>query len=121
VESLFAGEMSADEIQKLLTTIYYPHEAIEYWRPTLSDSARRREFVRLTLRRQFRIVRALASSRRLSELRELIPPERRELFQELFAEPLTGRGEGYVNEMIETLCEHDRDFSAVRAASRLVR
>jgi fructose-1,6-bisphosphatase III len=121
VESLFAGEMTADEIQQLLATIYYPHEAIEYWRPTLSDPARRRDFVRRTLRRQFRIVRALASSRRLSDLRELIPPERRGLFQELFVEPLTGRGPGYVNEMIETLCEHDRDFSAVRAASRLVR
>src|SRR5919202_1440095 len=42
VESLFAGEMTADEIQKLLATIYYPHEAIEYWRPTLSDPARLR-------------------------------------------------------------------------------
>jgi fructose-1,6-bisphosphatase-3 len=121
VESLFAGEMTGEEIQQLLATIYYPHEAIEYWRPTLSDPARRREFVRLTLRRQFRIVRALASSRRLSDLRELIPPARRELFQELFAEPLTGRGPGYVDEMIETLSQHDRDFSAVRAASRLVR
>lgn len=121
VESLFAGEMTADEIRKLLATIYYPHEAIEYWRPTLSDSAARREFVRLTLRRQFRIVRALASSRRLSELRDLIPPERRELFEELFFEPLLKRGESYADEMIETLCEHDRDFSAVRAASRLVR
>jgi fructose-1,6-bisphosphatase-3 len=121
VESLFAGEMSADEIQKLLATIYYPHEAIEYWRPTLSDPARRREFVRRTLRRQFRIVRALAGSRRLSDLRELFPPARRELFEELLFEPLTGRGAAYVDEMIETLSQHDRDFSAVRAASRLVR
>src|SRR5919199_4108614 len=46
VESLFAGELTADEIQHLLAVIYYPHEAIEYWRPTLSDPARRREFVR---------------------------------------------------------------------------
>ena len=121
VETLFAGEMTGEEIQKLLATIYYPHEAIEYWRPTLSDPARRREFVRLTLRRQFRIVRALASTRRLSELRELFPPARRELFEELLFEPLTGRGAGYVDEMIETLSLHDRDLSAVRAASRLVR
>src|SRR5205814_4819738 len=63
VETLFADEMSADEIQKLLATIYYPHEAIEYWRPALTDAALRREWVRRTLRRQFRIVRALAGSR----------------------------------------------------------
>src|SRR5437763_9855894 len=106
VESLFAGEMTGEEIQQLLATIYYPHEAIEYWRPTLSDPARRRDFVRRTLRRQFRIVRALAGSRRLSDLRDLFPPARRELFEELFVEPLTGRGEAYVDEMIETLSLH---------------
>src|SRR3712207_7513634 len=33
----------------------------------------------------------------------------------------TGRGAGFVDLMIETLARHDRDFSAVRAASRLVR
>src|SRR2546423_474861 len=121
VESMFAGEMTGEEIQQLLATIYYPHEAIEYWRPTLSDPARRREFVRRMLRRQFRIVRALAGSRRLSDLTDLFPPSRRELFEELFVEPLTGRGAAYVDEMIETLSLHDRDLSAVRAASRLVR
>src|SRR5947209_2026480 len=121
VESLFADEMSGEEIQKLLATIYYPHEAIEYWRPALTDAALRREWVRRTLRRQFRIVRALAGSRRLQDLRGLFPQERRELFEELLFEPLTARGAAFVDEMIETLSLHDRDFSAVRAASRLVR
>jgi fructose-1,6-bisphosphatase-3 len=121
VESLFAGEMSAEEVKQLLAVIYYPHEAIEYWRPTLPDAARRREWVRLTLRRQFRIVRALADNRRLRDLRELFPPERSELFEELLFEPVTGRGAAFVDEIIETLYRHERDFSAVRAASRLVR
>src|SRR5881275_704871 len=89
VESMFAGEMSADEIQKLLATIYYPHEAIEYWRPALADTALRREWVGRTLRKQFRIVRALAGSRRLQDLRGLFPTERRELFEELLFEPVT--------------------------------
>jgi fructose-1,6-bisphosphatase-3 len=121
VESLFAGEMSAEETRQLLAVIYYPHEAIEHWRPTLQDLDVRREWVRKTLRRQFRIVRALASNRRLHDLRELFPVERRELFEELLFEPLTGRGAGFVDDMIDTLSLHDRDFSAVRAASRLVR
>jgi fructose-1,6-bisphosphatase-3 len=77
--------------------------------------------VRLTLRRQFRIARALGNNRRLRDLRELFPTERRELFEELLFEPLTARTAGFVDEMIETLYRHDRDFSAVRAASRLVR
>src|SRR5215204_4950430 len=121
VESLFADEMSAEEIKQLLAVVYYPHESIEHHRPALRDSSARRDWVRRTLRRQFRIVRALVKGRRQRELRELFPAERRELFEELLYEPLAGRGEGFVDEMIETLCLHDRDFSAVRAASRLVR
>jgi fructose-1,6-bisphosphatase-3 len=121
VEKLFAGELDAAETAQLLAVIYYPHEAIEHLRPSLADDASRREFVTRTLRRQFRIARALACNRRLPELRELFPPERRELFEELLFEPLMGRGEEFVDLMIETLARHDRDFSAVRAASRLVR
>src|ERR671921_908194 len=121
VEKLFAGELDAGEIARLLAVIYYPHEAIEYLRPSLADDARRREFVTRTLRRQFRIARALACNRRLPELRELFPPERRELFEELLFEPVTGRGSDFVDLMIATLARHDRDFSTVRTASRLVR
>ncbi|MBC7932104.1 MAG: fructose-bisphosphatase class III [Rubrivivax sp.] len=120
-EALFESEMSADEIQQLLAVIYYPHEAIEHLRPTLSEPELRRNWVRTTLRRQFKIVRALASNRRLADLRELFPPARRELFEELLFEPSMGRGAAFVDEMVGTLTHHDRDFSAVRAASRLVR
>src|ERR1051326_4316181 len=42
VESLFAGEMSAEETQHFLAVIYYPHESVEYFRPTLEDPAVRR-------------------------------------------------------------------------------
>jgi fructose-1,6-bisphosphatase-3 len=121
VESSFEGELDAEEVKQLLAVIYYPHEAIEYWRPALQERGARRDWVRRTLRRQFRIVLALASTRRLRDLRETFPAERRELFEELLFEPLSGRGAAFVDEMIETLYLHDRDFSAVRAASRLVR
>ncbi|HEX6184753.1 MAG TPA: fructose-bisphosphatase class III [Pyrinomonadaceae bacterium] len=121
VESLFEGEMTADELKQFLATVYYPHETVEHLRTSLVETGRRGEWVRRTLRRQFKVARALASNRRLEEIRALFPPERRQLFEELFFEPCTGRGEAYVDEMIHTLCRHDRDFSAVRAASRLVR
>jgi fructose-1,6-bisphosphatase-3 len=121
VEKLFEGEMSAQELAQFLATIYYPHETVEYLRPSLSDADARRDWVRKTLRKQFRVVRALASNRRLHEIRDLLPAERRQLFAELLYEPCIGRGDAYANEMIETLAQHDRDLSAVRAASRLVR
>lgn len=121
VESLFSDEMTPEEIQNLLAVIYYPHEAIEHMRPSLEETERRRERVKTTLRRQFRVCRALLSSRRLSDVRKLFPAERREIFEELLFEPCTRDGSAYVDEMINTLLAHDRDFSTVRAASRLVR
>jgi fructose-1,6-bisphosphatase III len=121
VESLFAEEMSAEEVQRLLAVIYYPHEACEHARPALADPEARGRWVRTTLRRQFRIARALAATRRLADVRALIPAARRELFEELLFEPAAGRGDGFADEMIATLARHDRDFSTVRAASRLVR
>jgi fructose-1,6-bisphosphatase-3 len=121
VEKLFGEELSAEEIQQFLAVIYYPHESIQHVRPTLCDDRERAEWVRRILRRQFRVARALARDRRLSDIRELFPPARRELFEELLFEPSTGRGAVYVDEMVAVLARHDRDFSAVRAASRLVR
>src|SRR5436309_15732857 len=53
VESLFGSEMTAEEMQHFLAVIYYPHESIEYFRPSLSGPNVRREWVRRTLRRQF--------------------------------------------------------------------
>jgi fructose-1,6-bisphosphatase III len=121
VESLFDGEMSAEEIRGLLAVIYYPHEAVEHLRHEMAAPALRQSWARTTLRRQFRIVRALAHDRRLSELRALFPAARRELFEELLFEPALGRGHAYVDEMVGVLAAHGRDFSAVRAASRLIR
>jgi fructose-1,6-bisphosphatase III len=121
VESLFGAETDEEELKQLLAVIYYPHETVEHLRPALEDPARRGEWVRQTLRRQFRIARSLAATRRFAEVRRLLPPARRELFEELLFEPCAGRGANYLDVMIETLAAHDRDFSTVRAASRLVR
>lgn len=121
VEGLFAHEMTPEELRQFLVVIYYPHETIEYLRPSLVEGGARDEWVRRTLRHQFRVVRALAANRRLQEIRALLPPERRQLFEELLFEPCTGRGTAFADEMIGSLARHDRDFSAVRAASRLVR
>src|SRR5919107_728058 len=106
VESLFADEMGEDELKQLLAVIYYPHESVEHLRPALDEPARRLEWVRRTLRRQFRIARALASTRRFAEVRSLLPPSRRELFEELLFEPCAGRGATYLDVMIETLTAH---------------
>lgn len=121
VESLFADRLPAAELQQLLAVLYYPQEVMEHLRPLLADAAWRRAWVSRTLRQQFEIVRELACRYRRQHVLRLMPPERLELFVELMAEPYSGRGARYVDEMIGTLAEYDRDLSAVRSASRLVR
>src|ERR1051325_1586773 len=37
VESLFGGEMSAEETPHFLGVIHSPHESVEFFRPTLED------------------------------------------------------------------------------------
>ena len=121
VEEVFSGRLSEEERRHLLAVIYYPHESIAHLRPSLAEPKKRSAWVRATLRHQFALVRALAGSRRTRDVRKLFPAERRELFEELLDEACFDRGSDYVDAMIDALMPHDRDFNAVRAASRLVR
>jgi fructose-1,6-bisphosphatase-3 len=121
VARLFKDRLTEEEQQHLLAALYYPREFMEFKREELADAEWRRAWVRATLRRQFEIVRALASSYRRSRVTALLPSEFAELFAELHDEPFTGRDEAYVNAMLDALAAHDRDTAAVRAAARLVR
>ncbi|HEV2765950.1 MAG TPA: fructose-bisphosphatase class III [Pyrinomonadaceae bacterium] len=121
VSSIFEGKVSEDEQRELVAVLYYPRETMEHLRPLLSDPSFRRAWVRRTLRRQFELVRGLARNYRHERVRELFPSEAQEICEELFSEPSTGRGEGYVDAMLDALAEHGRDLSAVRLTSRLVR
>src|SRR5215510_7338898 len=44
VEQLFAGRLSAAELQELLALVFYPRETLERVRPTLADAAAERAF-----------------------------------------------------------------------------
>jgi fructose-1,6-bisphosphatase-3 len=118
---LFEGKLSEAEQQELLAVLYYPRELMEHLHDEMNDRAARRVWVRAMLRRQFAIVRELARSCRLRQIYALMPSEYAELFEELLGESLTGRTQAYVDEMIDAFAEHNKDLSAVRAASRLVR
>jgi fructose-1,6-bisphosphatase III len=121
VSALFARRLTDDERRQFLAVLYYPREAMEFLSGELADPARRRNWVRGTLRLQFEIVRVLAAGYRRDHVAGLFPRERQELFRELLAEPMMGRGPGYVDAMLASLEAHDRDLEAVRDASRLVR
>ncbi len=121
VNRLFKERLTDDEQQQLLAVLYYPRELMEYERAQLGDAEQRRGWVRQTLRRQFEIVRVLASNYRRPQVNALLTPQFAELFEELHDEPFTNRPEAYVDAMLDALAAHDQDLTAVRAASRLVR
>ncbi|MBI4752146.1 MAG: fructose-bisphosphatase class III [Acidobacteria bacterium] len=121
VETRFGNRLSTQEQQQLLATIYYPHEVIEHLRPQFQESGFRHRWVRNTIRHQFEVVLALGRNYRRRHVTSLFPREFQELFEELLDESAAGRGSGYINAMLEALEPYDRDLTAVRAASRLVR
>lgn len=121
VQQTFANRMSEDEQRELLAVLYYPHETMEHLRTRFADEAARRAWVKLTLRRQFEIVRGLARSYSHEHVRALFPAEHLELFEELFLESSAGRGKDYIDAVIDALAMYERDLTTVRAASRLVR
>ena len=121
VSQHFNGKLNEAEQQELLAVLYYPRELMEHLHGQMNDRAERREWVRRVLRQQFEIVRELASGLRRRQVFALMPPEYAELFEELHDEPLMRREHAYLDAMIDALAAHNKDLSAVRAASRLVR
>lgn len=121
VAALLNNSLTDVEQRELLSVIYYPGEVLASLRPGLIESGRRRDWVRQTLHRQFELIRQLSKPWRRDDLNQLLPAEFAELFKELIAEPLSLRPPGYYEMMLGAFEKYDRDFAAVRAASRLIR
>jgi fructose-1,6-bisphosphatase-3 len=121
VASLLNASLTDTEQRELLALIYYPSELITARRDEIIDAGRRREWVRRMLDLQFELIRGLARSWRREQLNALLPFEFRELFKELLWEPMHLRPPAFLDLMLGAYEHHDRDFGAVRAASRLVR
>src|SRR5262249_32042830 len=96
-------------------------EVIQQLHENLSEQAWRRGWVHETLRQQFQVVHELARRYRRQYVLALIPDAYRELFEALMNEASIGPGHAYTDALIDGLALHDRDLSAIRAASRLVR
>lgn len=120
VEKLFRDRLPLTERRQLLALIYYPREVMRT-KPELAEPGPRLAWTRRIIRLLFEIILHLASAYSREELRERIPAEHRHLFRELLAEPYSGRGPDYVDEMLALLNEHGAVLDAVHNACRLVR
>ena len=121
VERIFAERLTETEINDLLSLLYYPQEAMDHFGIADLTPAARAEWALLTLRRQFEIVRALAVPYRRKYVRQTFPMEQNELFQELLAEPISGRPANFLPTLVASLAEHENARETIRAASHVVR
>jgi fructose-1,6-bisphosphatase-3 len=121
VEKIFAGKLNADQQHELLNLLYYPAEQIRFLGPKLADKIFRRDWMRATLRNQFRIVRELAADYPPSHVYSFFSAEYRQLFGALLTEPILCRDENYVNQVLDTWLEQDGITGIIRAAAHVVR
>lgn len=121
VDEVFKGELSNEEKQTFLAFLYYPVEKLRRYQVELKDCQWRLVTIKTLLRRQFRLVRALASTIAKDEVLGLMKAEFKTLYIALLDEVSFDRDPAYVDSMIEALADYDQDITAVHEASRLVR
>jgi len=116
-DRIVRGRLNPEEQARFLAVLYYPRESINRFSRSIVESGRRLQWVQQTLELQFEIVRELRRTYRRVKFERLLPDDYRELFVELGS----GQRPEYIHAMISGLACHDRDWGAVRAASRLIR
>ena len=121
VQQTFAERLTEAEINDLLSLLYYPQEAMDHFGIVDFTPEARAVWALTTLRRQFEIVRALAAPYRRRQVARTFPPEQDELFQELLAEPISGRAPDFLPTLVTSLAEHETARETIRAASHVVR
>jgi fructose-1,6-bisphosphatase-3 len=121
VRRLFAQRMGAEELQELLTLLFYPREKLQQMEPLLRDRESRQTYCRRVLSDLFVIVNLLARRYPQHRALETFPAEYRELFAELLREPTGERGPHYYDALIEPLVQHDRALHVLRLTVRVVR
>jgi len=121
VERLFADKLDPREFQEFLTLVFYPAEVTERIRGTPCDADELRTFVVRTLRRQFELVRSLATQYSLRRAMEVFPPEYRDLLAEMLHEPTTERGKEFLEAIVDELMKRGRGLNLVHVTGRLIR
>jgi fructose-1,6-bisphosphatase-3 len=121
VERLFAGRLSAAELQDLLALIFYPHELLERVEATVRAPEALGAFCRKALPNLLEVARTLARRRSFARLEHVLPDEYEPLFHELLHEPSSERGAAYLDAVVDSLVRNDRVIHAMRLLVRVLR
>ena len=93
--------MRPDELQEILTLVFYPAEVISRSGQALTSDKERKDYATRTLHLLFHIVRVLAARRSLKHAMRIFPAEYRELLTEILHEPSTERDRSYVDAIVD--------------------
>ena len=121
VEGLFAGRLTQDEVQALLTLIFYPREMLERLAPELRDPARLRSFTRQVLGQLFEVIRVLARRSTLERASDALPPEYRRLLREFLYDTGAEQGSEYATAVIDCLVREGRALHVIQLIVRALR
>jgi fructose-1,6-bisphosphatase-3 len=119
-ERLFAGRLDGEQVQQLLTLMYYPRET---WAMLVqrASAERRRELLHWVAGHAAAVIRDLARHYSLKYVAKAIPDPFDEVFRELaFANELVRQPE-FLGRLLQPFLDHDRDGELVAMIARVVR
>jgi fructose-1,6-bisphosphatase III len=121
VEKTFGSRLTAGEKLDLLNLIYYPRETFSHMEEKLSDESVRRSFMRRMIRLEFDLLREIVRSYSLKATETVFPEQYKILFREMLFEPYIGRGEEYVNTMLDEFLSHGKELDLLRLTAHVIR
>ncbi len=121
VERVFAGRLDDRARTTLLNLVYYPREAWERLSANMSSVAEREEYVKLTLLREFELLRVLLARYSLRHAQRVFPEPYAELFAELLVSPDVERDPAYADGLLLPYVEDDGGVELLRAAAHALR
>jgi len=119
-EHLFGGRLATDEIEQLLTLVYYPRET---WKAMLLGraAAGRRELLRWVARNAAIVMRELSRHYSLKYVSRMVPDPFDAVFRELvFADELA-RHPAFLDRLLDPFLRSERDAELVVMIAHLVR
>jgi len=119
-ERLFADRLTTDEVEQLLTLVYYPRET---WTQLVRDVSpeRRRELLHWLAGSAVIVMRDLARHYSIKYVERVVPDPFDALFSELmFADELARQPE-YLDRLFAPFLHHERDTELVRMIAHVIR
>ncbi len=119
-ERLFADRLTTDEVEQLLTLVYYPRET---WTQLVRDVSqdRRRELLHWVAGSAVIVMRDLARHYSIKYVERIVPDPFDALFRELmFADELARQPE-YLDRLFAPFLHHERDTELVRMIAHVIR